>query len=579
MHRRNFLPPQLLSGLLIASLPGAIFFTVPHRPSIRQALPCSGVLPMAISRHQSSLFASTTAPSRLKDTLIEEHDVVVIGSGIGGLSCASLCSATYGLDVAVVESHYHCGGAAHAFEIDGFIFDSGPSLFSGLSQDASPNPLLHVFQAIDEKVDWLTYNTWGVCLPYGNFAATIGPEPFRDILKTYGGKDAQEQWERFMALINPLSEAAMALPPSVLRNDPGVLLTMARFWQAVATTIPKGPQLQQPFSTVLAEAGVTDPFIRDWLSLLCFLLQGMTEEGTMTAVMAYMLADWYRPNVLLDYPRGGTGAVIDALVRGVTKTGGKVYTSAHVEEILIEGDRAVGVRLRSGKILRARRGVVSNASVWNTARLLPAGLLPEYQERVGRVSQTESFLHLHLGIAAEGLPGDLQCHYAVVDDFSQPINSPGNVVIISIPSLLDPSLAPTGSHTIHAYTAGNEPFALWEGLDRQGPDYKRLKEERSEILWRAIEKVIPDVRARIKLSLAGTPLTHARFLRRDRGTYGPAIRAGKDSYPSANPLPGLHLCGDSVFPGIGRWGKGVAARVGSEGLSLLISQAPLTLYA
>jgi phytoene dehydrogenase-like protein len=59
-------------------------------------------------------------------------DVVVIGSGIGGLCCASLL-ARYGFEVIVCESHSIPGGAAHAFERKGFHFDSGPSLFSGLS--------------------------------------------------------------------------------------------------------------------------------------------------------------------------------------------------------------------------------------------------------------------------------------------------------------------------------------------------------------------------------------------------------------------------------------------------------------
>lgn len=76
--------------------------------------------------------------------------------------------------------------------------------------------------------------------------------------------------------------------------------------------------------------------------------------------------------------------------------------------------------------------------------------------------------------------------------------------------------------------------------------------KRSEILWRALEKIIPDVRSRVKVGLEGTPLTHERFLRRDRGTYGPKIRAGMDQYPSNKPpVEGLWLCGDSVFPGIG----------------------------
>lgn len=50
-----------------------------------------------------------------------------------------------------------------------------------------------------------------------------------------------------------------------------------------------GPKLVRPFSEILDEVGVTDRFIRNWLSLLCFLLQGMTPTGTQTAVMAYML--------------------------------------------------------------------------------------------------------------------------------------------------------------------------------------------------------------------------------------------------------------------------------------------------
>ena len=58
---------------------------------------------------------------------METVDVVVIGSGLGGLCCAGLL-ARYGLKVVVCESHAMAGGAAHAFERQGFHFDSGPSL-------------------------------------------------------------------------------------------------------------------------------------------------------------------------------------------------------------------------------------------------------------------------------------------------------------------------------------------------------------------------------------------------------------------------------------------------------------------
>ena len=72
-------------------------------------------------------------------------------------------------------------------------------------------------------------------------------------------------------------------------------------------------------------------------------------------------------------------------------------------------------------------------------------------------------------------------------------------MLVSIASVLDPKLAPEGKHVIHAYTPGNEPLDIWDGLDRNSDEYKKLKEERSRVLWRAVEKAIPDVRKRMEM--------------------------------------------------------------------------------
>lgn len=82
-------------------------------------------------------------------------EVIVIGSGIGGLCCAGLL-ARYGYDVLVLESHAIAGGAAHSFTRQGYHFDSGPSLYSGLSYSPSPNPLRQVLDLLEEDCQWLT---------------------------------------------------------------------------------------------------------------------------------------------------------------------------------------------------------------------------------------------------------------------------------------------------------------------------------------------------------------------------------------------------------------------------------------
>jgi phytoene dehydrogenase-like protein len=118
--------------------------------------------------------------------------------------------------------------------------------------------------------------------------------------------------------------------------------------------------------------------------------------------------------------------------------------------------------------------------------------------------------------------------------------------MISIPSVWDANLAPTDHHVIHAYTL--EPYQGWQRDD----NYKEKKKARSQSLFRALERVIPDIRERITLELIGTPLTHSYYLRRYQGTYGPAIAADKAMFPSCHtPIPGLYRVGDSTMPGIG----------------------------
>lgn len=363
-----------------------------------------------------------------------------------------------------------------------------------------------------------------------------------------------------MTNIMPLADAIVnGPPPSFVREDPGVLVTLGRYFPKLKM-VPGGPQkLSEPFSDFLKDAGVTDPFIRNWMDMFAFLLQGLPSYGAPTSMMAYMMADMYKKGATLDYPRGGNAAMIDALVRGVEKhSGSQVLLKSHVDELLVEGGRAAGVRLRDGRVFRAREAVVSNADYRVTKGFVPTGSAPELEEHLStawsKYPELKSFIHLHLGFKADGLPAghckEFPAQWGVFEHWDD-LEAPRNAVLVSCPSMLDPALAPPGYHCLHAYTPATEPWEDWKDLKEGSDEYLRKKEQAKEFLLKAVEKQVPDIRERIVLEMVGTPLTHKRFLRKPSGTYGPRVMA-PDMLPGhKTPLEGFHMCGDSTFPGIG----------------------------
>ncbi len=478
-------------------------------------------------------------------------DIVVIGSGIGGLCCGALL-AKQGYQVTICESHSIPGGAAHGFERNGFYFDSGPSLYSGLSYSPSANPLRQVLDILGEELPCVTYKTWGCCLPEGNFKTAVGNEQFCQVLSKLRGPQTVEEWRKLQAVMQPLKAAAIAIPPAALRFDLGVIRTVAPFASSWVQQVGNVLRLTGPFSRIM-DGVIHDPFIRNWMDLLCFLLAGVPADSISAAEVAFMFADWYRPGVMLDYPVGGSAALVEALLRGLKRYGGTLKLNAHVKQIIVKNQRAVGVELQDGTVIQARQAVISNLSVWDLLKQFPKDAVsPRWMQQRQQTPECESFMHLHLGIDGANLPADLACHYIVVKDWNLGVTAPQNLVLISIPSLLDPDLAPPGKQVIHVYTPGNEPYDLWQGMNRRSPEYAQQKEKRAEVMWQALERIIPDIRQRCEVTLVGTPLTHERFLRRHRGSYGPAIRAGEALFPGPKtPLAGLYCCGDSTFPGIG----------------------------
>ena len=474
--------------------------------------------------------------------------------------------AKYGYSVCVLESHYLPGGAAHGYQVKDkqgnlFSFDTGPSFFSGLNPDRPAklsNPLRTVLDAIDERVECTAYETFGLMFPEGEFLHSTQFGSKGGVLEQVAGSQACAEFEALLSSMEPLERAVEAMPTAALRGDIAALLTAGPFLKNFATLNPlDNLKLTKPFRNIIDSAGVKTTFTRNWLDLLCFCLSGLGTDGTITAEMAMMMGEFYEEGTVMDCPVGGARSIVDALVRGIEKHGGSVHVNSHVNEIIIENGRATGVRLKKGnRVIRAKQAVVSNLSVWD---LYGSGIVDRtafpasYTKQRMETPVGKSFMHIHIGFRATREELDaLQAHYIHIDDWSRGVEAEDNAVLLSIPSVHDKSLAPDGFGVLHIYTPATEEFSRWSNIDRKSAEYRALKEERSQYLWKVLEKVIPDIRDRAQVVNIGTPLTHKRFLRRYKGSYGPAIKAGEGSFPFAGtPVDGLLVCGDSCFPGIG----------------------------
>ncbi len=473
-------------------------------------------------------------------------DIVIIGAGLGGLCCGAML-ARYGYRVTVCEAHVIPGGVAHTFEVDGFHFDSGPSILIGMSDPKSINPLKHTLDLLGEQPEYVRYSNWFNHLPEGTFTCSNDQEHYAQEIERLGGERAAREWRALEKRMFDIVEPLAGLPQTIMRRDIATVLPLLRYPKQLAGMRNWG-EAMSPMSNII-DTMVTDPWLKKLLELECFVLGGQLSDKSLTAMVGFMYRE--RMQSTIDYPKRGMQGIIDALVRGLSKYGGELIYNATVDSVIVEEGRAVGVHFKRGGKVMAKRAVVSNASVWDTLRILPEGSIPDTVRREReQIKQTDSFMHLHVGFDATGLEG-LECHHLVMRNWD--VNAPQNVVNISIPSVFDPSMAPDGKHALHAYLAGNEPWSEWEGLRRNSEAYRELKEQRSQVIWQAVEKVIPDIRERVEVSMVGTPITIKRFCRRDRGTYGPIMVDGMEPFlgPNVFPIKGLYHCGDSCLPGIG----------------------------
>ena len=479
---------------------------------------------------------------------MNDFDVVIIGSGIGGLCCGALLSLQ-GKKVVICETHSQPGGVAHSFNRGGYKFESGPSLWSGLDSISNTSPLGQILYLLDEQIEVKRYKGWKVLAPEAEFDLEVGDLPFRTKVKELRGDEALNQWDNFIKAVSPLSRIIDKMPLLTTSPDNLNIQEMLNLSIKFLPEIKHANNLRKGFGEI-ANKFLTDPFLKNWVDLLSFLISGMSMDDTNTAAMATLFNEWFNPEAYLEYPIGGSESVVNALIKGFKKNGGELLLSSKIKKINFIKEFATGVTLENNVKINSKF-VVTNCDIWNKQSLFPNQLIGKFNTKTFNVDKCKSFLHIHLGFDATNIR-DLPIHTIWVDKWEKGITADRNIAVFSIPSVLDPNMSPKGKHVLHGYTPANEPWEIWENLNPHSLEYKKLKEERCEIFMEPLRKIIPDIDKRIEIKMLGTPLTHKRFTNTHCGSYGPAISAKKSLFPGyKTPFKNVFSCGASTFPGIG----------------------------
>lgn len=477
--------------------------------------------------------------------LTPSFDVIVIGSGIGGLVTATQLAAK-NAKVLVLESYLIPGGSAGYFERSGYRFDVGASMIFGFGTQGTTNLLTRALEAVNVSLETIPDRVQiHYHLPSGlDVKVHRDYEKYLQELTAYFPQERQgirkfydECWKVFNCL-NRMELLSL--------EEPGYLTRV--FFQHPLACLGLAKYLPQNTGD-MARRYIKDPQLLKFIDMECYCWSVVPADMTPIINAGMVFSDRHYGGI--NYPKGGVGQIAQKLVEGLEKAGGKIQYSSRVTKILTEKGKAVGVQLASGEVYRAKR-IVSNSTRWDTfGKLLPAEEMPQAEKKwQQRYKKSPSFLNLHLGVKAEVLPKGTECHHILLENWDK-MEAAEGTIFVSIPTLLDPDLAPAGYQIIHTFTPSW--VEDWQGLSAS--DYEQKKEIAAGRIIERLEKIFPGLDAGLDYMEVGTPRTHRRFLGREDGTYGPIPRRklmGLLGMPfNRTAVPGLYCVGDSTFPGQG----------------------------
>lgn len=464
---------------------------------------------------------------------------------MGGLTVAALL-ARKRRKILLLEKEGQVGGYVVSFKRGGYTFDATGTFLGGCQEGGEFYQILREIDA-HEAIEFIPihhirniYPGFEISLKQGGFSSYA--DALMDLFpeEEKGLKDYLSLVKRIGDEIGSYSGMTLTkriLFPFYFRN----LIRLHRTsHQTILDKLFRGGEIKMALHTLPA----TEPPSRLSFLFVAALINKALMEGVF-------------------YPRGGMGKVSRVMADSFLNSGGEILLNTKVDQILMKDGKPIGVITEEGNVFEAPL-VISNVNPNLLTKMLPLEFQRPLLKKTERFEYSLSSFILYvatdLDLNEMGLPyftylralSDLEEEYRMMRRGEIPKNP---TLIVSIPTLLDPSLAPNGQHLLKVLVVA--PYHYQERWGVTSPEtYRRVKEEFfQKVLLQLESKLIPDLKDHLLFYEAATPLTLERYTGNEQGAmYGLASTPEQIGHlrPShQTSIPGLFQVGHYTRPSHG----------------------------